>query len=176
MAKRFTDSDKWKDSWFTDLSNDNKLIWLYLLDNCDNAGLWKINMKHLNFFCSTNINVDDLFFIFKGRITSVQRDIVFIYKFCVFQYGNTFLKSKNKAVISAIEKLSDANILELNNGEYTLLIPYQYPIDTPKDKEKDKEKYIEQDKEKYIEQEKNKEQDKKEYKEETKEQLDRLKI
>ena len=28
MAKRFTDTDKWKDEWYTELSNDYKVIWL----------------------------------------------------------------------------------------------------------------------------------------------------
>jgi len=27
MAKRFTDTDKWKDDWFISLSNDYKIIW-----------------------------------------------------------------------------------------------------------------------------------------------------
>lgn len=174
MAKRFTDSDKWKDSWFADLSNDNKLIWIYLLDNCDHAGLWKINMKHLNFFCSTNINVEDLFFIFKGRITRIKNDSAFINKFCVFQYKKNFLQKKSPAVISVIEKLLDAEILEITKDGIRVTKGFEYSLDTLKDKDKNKEKYIEEDKMKYIEQEKNIEQDKKQYEEEAKKQLDRL--
>jgi hypothetical protein len=31
MAKRFTDSEKWKDPFFEELTKDLKLAWLYLL-------------------------------------------------------------------------------------------------------------------------------------------------
>jgi hypothetical protein len=39
MAKRLTDSNKWNDSWFTNLPMDIKLVWIYLLDACDHAGV-----------------------------------------------------------------------------------------------------------------------------------------
>jgi len=140
MAKRFTDSEKWQDAWFTELTNDQKIIWIYLLDHCDNAGLWKINMKNLNYFCSTNITVEEFFIIFSKRITKIGEDICYINKFCNFQYGPNFLKSENKAVKSAINRLVEVGIVNLDKGIYTLSIPYGYPIDTPKEKEKEKEK------------------------------------
>lgn len=139
MAKRFTDNEKWQDSWFTDLTNDQKIIWIYLLDHCDNAGLWKINMKNLNYFCSTNISVEDLFYIFKNRLTQISVDVCLINKFCVFQYGPDFLNSNNKAVVAAVKKLIQVGIVQDLKGIYTLSIPYQYSIDTPKEKEKEKE-------------------------------------
>lgn len=37
---RFSDQDKWKDVWFRKLSCPSKLLWLYILDNCDNAGFY----------------------------------------------------------------------------------------------------------------------------------------
>ena len=49
MAKRFTDTEKWKDEWYTELSSDYKIIWQYLLDTCDNAGIYKRNIKLLNY-------------------------------------------------------------------------------------------------------------------------------
>jgi hypothetical protein len=146
MAKRFTDNEKWQDNWFTDLTNDQKIIWIYLLDHCDNAGLWKVNMKNLNYFCSTNISVEDVISTFNSRLTKIKEDLFFINKFCSFQYGLDFLNSKNKAVVSAINKLIQLGIVKDDNGTYTLSIPYQYPIDslsenqdTPKEKEKEEE-------------------------------------
>jgi hypothetical protein len=139
MAKRFTDTEKWEDEWFTDLSNDFKVIWFYLLDTCDNAGIWKKNIKKLNYLCNTNISTDDLLKVFGKRITILADEKWFINKFCVVQYGHDFLQSKNKAVLSAIKKLliegvQIDNIYSMN----TLSIGYQYPTDTPKEQEQDK--------------------------------------
>ena len=149
MAQRFTDSNKWLDNWFSNLSNENKIVWLYLLDTCDNAGIFQINIRLLNFNCSTNIAEDDLLETFKGRITKIDSDKCIINKFCVFQYGPDFLNSKNKAVLSAIKKLIINGLLNVDtNGNYTpmivfdntidtLSIPYQKTIDTPKEKDKE---------------------------------------
>ena len=164
MAKRFTDNEKWQDNWFTDLTNDQKIIWIYLLDHCDNAGLWKVNIKNLNYFCSTNISVEEVIFIFKNRLTQVKEDLFLINKFCLFQYGADFLRSKNKAVISAINKLIQVEVINEVNGIYTptidltktinrLSIPYTYPIDTPKEEEEDKDKVINKIEDKIEEQE-----------------------
>jgi len=153
MAQRFTDSNKWLDNWFSNLSNDYKIVWLYLLDTCDNAGIFQINIRLLNFNCSTAITEEELLKTFKGRITKFDTDKCIINKFCVFQYGPEFLNnSKNKAVLSAIKKLIIAGIIDVDdNGIYTpkilfdnsidtLSIPYQEGIDTHEDKDKDKDK------------------------------------
>jgi len=147
MAKRFTDSEKWEDPFFTNLTNDEKVIWIYLLDHCDNAGVLKINIKNINYFCSTNITVEDLFIIFQGRLTRISVDTCIINKFCTFQYGPDFLNSSNKAVQSAIKKLVELDIVQQTGSTYTLSIGYQYPIDTPKEKEKEKEQVKEEVKE-----------------------------
>jgi len=147
MAKRFTDSEKWEDPFFSNLTNDEKVIWFYMLDHCDNAGILKINIKNINYFCSTNITVEDLFTKFKGRITRITDDTCIINKFCTFQYGPDFLTSTNKAVISAIKKLTELGIIQKIDGTYTLSIGYQYPLDTPKEKEKEEEQVKEEVKE-----------------------------
>jgi hypothetical protein len=172
MAKRFTDSEKWEDGWFIDLSIQQKLIWIYLLDHCDNAGLWKINIKNLNYFCSTNISVEDVFNLFKGRLTKINNDIAIINKFCYFQYGPDFLNSKNKAVISAVNKLIILGIVKELKGINTLTIPYEYPIDTPKEKEEDKEEDKEEVKDEVKVKLKDEVKDKFEYK--TKEQKEKM--
>tara|TARA_R110000782_G_C14534468_1_gene382886 strand:+ start:39 stop:527 length:489 start_codon:yes stop_codon:yes gene_type:complete len=138
MAKRMTDSEKWKDPWFSELSNDYKIVWLYLLDDCDNAGIWQCNMRMLNFNCNTTFNKSDIEEEFKERLSMISKDKFIINKFCEFQYGVGFLNSKNKAVISAVNKLNIYNLVEYSKGIYTLSIPYQYSIDTPKEQEQDK--------------------------------------
>jgi len=139
MAKRFTDSEKWQDVWFTELSNDNKIIWLYLLDTCDNAGIFKLNLKLLNFNCSTNITVEEFISIFKKRITQVNEECWLINKFCYYQYGADFLTSKNKAVEKAVIRLIQLGVIKNIKGTNTLSIGYQYPIDTLQEEEEVKE-------------------------------------
>jgi hypothetical protein len=49
MSYRLTTPDKWTDSWFSDLSINGKLVFLFLVDNCDNAGFYEINKKFMLF-------------------------------------------------------------------------------------------------------------------------------
>lgn len=49
MSYRFTNSDKWTDSWFSDLSPHAKLLFIFLYENCDNAGLYEVNRKFMLF-------------------------------------------------------------------------------------------------------------------------------
>ena len=39
MAKRFTDTDKWKKGFMKSLSTKYKLLWLYIVDDCNHAGI-----------------------------------------------------------------------------------------------------------------------------------------
>jgi len=45
VSKRFTDSEKWRDPWFRRLPTEYKLLWLYLLDECDVSGVWKVDLE-----------------------------------------------------------------------------------------------------------------------------------
>jgi hypothetical protein len=48
MAKRFTDTEIWiKQRWFKKLDPLDKLIFIYLKDNCNHAGIWKIDVIQL---------------------------------------------------------------------------------------------------------------------------------
>ena len=122
MAKRFTDSTKWNDDWFFNLTNEEKLAWIYILDTCDHAGIWKKNLRLLNFHTGSNFVEDDLKQVFAGKFIEVK-DKWFIINFIKFQYGNTFLTSNTKAVISARELLIELGIVQQNGkGSLTLMI------------------------------------------------------
>jgi len=54
MAYRFTSTDKWKDAWFTNLSQIEMLLFLYLCDNCDIAGFIDINYRQWAFDLRSN--------------------------------------------------------------------------------------------------------------------------
>lgn len=141
MAKRFTDSEKWKDPFFENLTPFLKLAWIYILDDCDHAGIWQKSIKRLNFSIDTSFSETDLIKAFKDRIVILNADKWFIPKFVTFQYGNEFCNSKQKAVVSVIKILCQNDLIEeLDNGLITLKIPLTNPIDTLMDKDKDMEK------------------------------------
>ena len=49
MSKRFTDTEKWGDSWFQNLQPVEKLLFYYLIDKVDNAGFYEISYRYLTF-------------------------------------------------------------------------------------------------------------------------------
>ena len=167
-TKRFTDAEKWKDPFFENLSNDMKIVWIYLLDDCDNAGIWKISMKRLNFHCNTNLTEDELLEIFSERIFKIKNDTYIIPKFIVFQNGPEWMNKNSAPVNSVKKKLTELGIfvdgelsIELDNGLDTLIkqlpnsintvsIELNNSIDTTKGKDKDKDKSINKDKDKSI--------------------------
>lgn len=136
MAKRFTDTEKWRDEWWGSLDNDYRMIWLYLVDSCSIAGLWKKDFRGLNFNCNTNISDDDFMKVFKSRIVD-RNNFYFIPKFLYFQYPKG-LNSNKPAIISVVKELRQHSLTEMVNklfGNDYLIIK-----DTDKDKVKDKDK------------------------------------
>lgn len=131
MPKRFTDSEKWKDPFFIELSANYKLVWLYLLDDCNHAGIWKKSIKRLNFDCETNFTEQEILKTFGDRIIVLSEDKWFIPKFVYFQHGKDFIKSKQKQAESAIKILNEYNLLKENgNGSITLNLPLSNPTPT----------------------------------------------
>ncbi len=47
--KRFTETEKWRDPWFQALPHGSKLMFLYLIDNCNNAGFYEENEREACF-------------------------------------------------------------------------------------------------------------------------------
>lgn len=42
--KRFTETEKWKDVWFRELKGTEKLMFFYVIENCNNAGFYEEDM------------------------------------------------------------------------------------------------------------------------------------
>ena len=84
--KRFTDSLKWTDPWFRCLSAPAKLLWVYLLDHCDNIGLVEINLKLTSSDCGVTIKQEHIEEL-GDRIQQIEGGKLFIRKFISFQYG-----------------------------------------------------------------------------------------
>ena len=91
MPKRSTDTEKWKNIWFQDLPVKYKCLWLYLLDNCDCAGIWKINIKLANFQIGESFEQSEIEKIFKNRIVNIGNDKWLIKK-CTSQKKHSTIK------------------------------------------------------------------------------------
>ena len=165
MAKRFTDSSKWNDNWFSNLTNEQKLTWIYILDTCDHSGIWEKNLKVLNFHIGSTFVEGELQKIFSGKFIEIN-DKWFIPKFIKFQYGDKFLTSTNNAIVSARKLLIEVGFLiENTNGSLTLTqgldnpqLTLNQPLPNPQEGLKEQEEEQEQDK--FQLKEKEQEQDK----------------
>ena len=112
MAKRFTDTNKWKDSWYRNLKIKHKLVWFYLLDECDQAGVWKADFELLSFMIGDKIKEDEFCNVFGDRILKVAADKYLIKKFIYFQYGE--LTSKNTMYSKVLTCLKEVGIDSLD--------------------------------------------------------------
>lgn len=135
LAKRFTDSDKYKKPFFRGLQGAYKLLWDYLYHDCDNAGIWIKDFEVANFFLGPDMNVteDEAKKFFNGRIKELEGGAKwFLPGFIEFQYDVTVetLNPDNKAHASVIKKLS----------KYGITSPLQGAKDKDKDMDKDKNK------------------------------------
>lgn len=151
MAKRFTDTEKWKKPWFRKLEPKMKCAWQFLLDDCDHAGIWHEDMEMLSHHIGTKITNVELEDTFKGKIFRFDGDKFFIHAFIEFQYGK--LNALNKVHASVMSKLGKYGIF-YSEFENSTQAPTQAPCGgaiegaKDKDKEKDKEKDKDKDKEK----------------------------
>lgn len=131
MAKRFTDTEKWRKDFFRSLEPSYKIIWLYLLDDCNHAGVWEVEVDVLNIRTQINLTQDEILNIFGVKVKVFDDGKKwFIKDFIDFQYGE--LKKNNRAHLSVIHLLSSYK----NKG---LISPLQEAKDKDKDKDKDKE-------------------------------------
>jgi len=107
MAYRFTNTDKWGDSWFASLKPEEKLLFLYLCDNCDIAGFIELNIKRwevdLNLkFTSIQAALKGLE---RGLKCSSDGSCIFVRNFIKHQ-KNLPLNKNNKAHLGIINRFS----------------------------------------------------------------------
>jgi hypothetical protein len=134
VAKRFTDSSKWGKEWFMELTPKGKLLWSYICDACDHAGVWSENYRLATVQIGIDVTRDDLRELSKN-VVSLESGKVFVPGFIEFQYGS--LDPKNRAHLSAIR------LLEKNGIDPKTLAPSKgltSPMEGDKDKDKDKDK------------------------------------
>jgi len=136
VSKRFTDTEIWSEDWFLNLSNDQKIFWKYLVENCDHAGIWKPNK--IRFSKLTGLDIDhektiEMINMDKERICVLPNGRWFLTGFVPFQYG-TKLNLANRMHKSVYE------LLLYNKVELWSIRPQVEVTQGVKDKDKDKNK------------------------------------
>lgn len=135
MAKRFTDTEKWKKPFIRTLEAAYKLLWFYILDDCNHAGIWEVDMEVASLRIGEEINEKKAIEKFGDRVQIISKTKWFLPDFIFFQYGE--LNDKNRLHMSVIQILNKYKIK-----------PLRSPLEGVKDKDKDKDMDKEQDKDK----------------------------
>jgi hypothetical protein len=135
MTKRFTEADKWSDPWFRALRSEFKLAWLYILDNCDPAGVIDIDKPLADFQIGNALDWNSFLTHCDGRIETLSNGKWFVVRFVEFQYGE--LSTECRAHNPVFASLKRNGVFNRVSKGYPKGI--QRVQDKDKDKDKDKE-------------------------------------
>jgi len=120
MAKRLTDTDKWKEPWFCALTPEHKHFWTYLMENCNHAGIWAPNWPLVKFHLCIDNPVNHK--VYNDKIQIMSDGNWFIPDFLYLQYPNG-LRMDVRPLRSVLHILTQYNLLEtLKKGFYS---PYE---------------------------------------------------
>ena len=137
MAKRFMDNSIFEKQWFRELPVRLKIVWFYLINKCDHAGILNdLDVGLLSYQIGDNYTIDEILEAFKDNIEQIGDNKFYLTKFCKFQYGEL---NPNVKVHKSVIKLLDKHNIELDN-----------PLVSVKDKYKDKGKDINTKKEEFA--------------------------
>lgn len=151
MAKRFTDTNKYKKPFVRGLQGAYKLLWDYLYHECDHAGIWIVDFEIAQMYLGADMKIlkeKALEFFNSDEIRVVEIDNGkqwFLPGFIEFQYGK--LNPKNRVHESVISILHKHNLLEedLSLKQFKSLTS---PLQGAKDKDKEKDKFKDKEKDK----------------------------
>ena len=131
MAKRFIDPDIWKKQrWFRVLKPDYKLSFLYIISQCDHAGIWNIDcsdliedtgieedfdIDHFLGLCNIEFNKKTGKKNFKERLRLLPNGYIWVTQYIQWQCGPNDGKGlcsiRSGPVISALKKLATMDLL-----------------------------------------------------------------
>lgn len=115
MAKRFTDTEKWEDPWYRRLSINYRMLWMYILDKCDSAGVWKADLEYAGHIILDDwkaFNRDKVLEVLNGRVHILgegESEKWFIANFIKFQYGH--LISTSRPHLKVVGMLKEYGVL-----------------------------------------------------------------
>lgn len=98
-----TDTDKWKKPFIKSLPLEYKIFWLYLLDDCDHAGLWHVDFEVAELRLGTKLSKTKAEGLFSEKVVLLDNGTKwFIPDFITFQYGELTEKNKMYKPVSLV--------------------------------------------------------------------------
>jgi len=106
MAKRFMDNSIFEKQWFRKLPIRLKVVWFYLINKCNHAGIWECDIDLLSFQIGEEYTLKEILEAFGDNIVELGDNKYYLTKFISFQYGlplNPNVKV-HQSVIKLLEK------------------------------------------------------------------------
>jgi len=127
MAKRFTCTDKWKKPFLRGLETPYKLLWFYILDDCDHSGVWQVDIEVAEIRTGEKFNIEKALENFGEKVIAFDNgEKWFIPDFIDFQYGELNAENRaHKSVLSLLDKYKNKGL--------------RSPLEGAKDKDMDKD-------------------------------------
>jgi len=112
MSKRLTDTAKWKNPWFRKLPTKYKLLFLYLLDECDNAGVIHLDWEIIAFTLNEAFLKAEFDSLLGDKFSYISDDKIIIKKFMTYQdnYNSPMMRKhiekllRSHGILEAFEK------------------------------------------------------------------------
>ena len=132
MAKRFIETELFKDPFVRGLQAPLKLLWVYLFTACDHSGFWDVEIDVACLRLGIEVTKEEAEKAFAEKIKLFDNGQVwFIPSYIKLQHKNE-LKSTNKAQNNAIQKLLKYDLLQLKaEGIYELKNTTHKPLQSP---------------------------------------------
>jgi hypothetical protein len=149
MAKRFTDTEKYRSPFYRGLKGPYKLLWDYLYHECTHAGIWIVDFEIAQIYIGSDMPIekDEAIKIFNNGKERVVE----------FDNGNrwfipSFIEHQYKGELNPDNRVHASVLLELKKHKLSKAL--RRALQGCKDKDKDKEKEQEQDKVKELDRKK----------------------
>ena len=135
MAKRFIDTDLFRKPFMRGLEAPYKALWIYLLCECDHAGVWVVELDVAQIRMGLKLDPEKVIEKMGGAVVPVDGGSKwYLPDFVAFQYGE--LNPANRVHESVIKRLTALGIDPANPSENK---PLASPFEGAKDKDKDKD-------------------------------------
>ena len=114
---RFTQPAKWDNPWFRALPRDLKLLWVYMCDRCDWAGVWRVDPDRVRFEAGIKVDAAELPPEFEGRVKDLEDGHWWLRTF-LEQQKNLPLNPENRAHKPIIASLVKHGLYEESQSPF----------------------------------------------------------
>lgn len=138
MAKRFLDTDLFRKPFMRSLEAPYKALWIYLLCECDHAGLWVVELDVAQMRMGLKLDPEKVIEKMGGAVVPVGNGSTwYLPDFVAFQYGT--LNPSNRVHSSVLDRLLKYGIDPNDTSQNK---PLASPLEGAKDKDKDKDTQV----------------------------------